>query len=92
LGDGRRRAEAIGEMRSISNGHEYKNAFFEIGAGLAAGMCIGDTVGKEILRSGKEPLMEGHSNIVLARKFTQNWDSLILVSSCHCAVVESFHP
>jgi hypothetical protein len=54
LGDGRRRAEAIGEMRSISNGHEYKNAVFEIGAGLAAGMCIGDTVGKEIWRNGKE--------------------------------------
>ena len=70
--DGRRRAEAIGEMRRFSNGHEYKKAFFEIGAGQAAGMCNGDTVGKEIWRNGKEPLMEGHSNIILARKFTQN--------------------
>jgi hypothetical protein len=41
-------------MRSISNGHEYKNAFFEIGAGLAAGMCNDDTVGKEIWRNGKD--------------------------------------
>ena len=53
LGDGRRRAEAIGEMRRFSNGHEYKKAFFEIGAGQAAGMCNGDTVGKEIWRNGK---------------------------------------
>ena len=53
MGDGWRRAEAIGEMRGSSNGHEYKKAFFEIGAGQAAGMCNDDTVGKEIWRNGE---------------------------------------
>jgi len=76
FGDGKRRADAIGEMRSISNVHEYKNAFFEIGAGRAAGICNDNTGVKEIWRNGKEPLMLGDSNIILARKFTQKWGSL----------------